>query len=157
MAIAPVIEIRYVSPKVVPDWYTPGKVSTKIKNVVRKVISEHRKDIGKKYPPASSNEEDNVDYPRKRTGKLQRSVSSKPTLSAKMFERARDRKIEIGYDEAIASYWRHLYYGAPSRNLKRRRMLDKTTIKVIDNAFRTTGPDRWVENAAWAPVSWRVV
>lgn len=156
MAIAPVIEIRYVSPKGVPDWYTPGKVSTKIKNVVRKVISEHRKDIGKKYPPASVNSDDRQ-YPRKRTGKLQRSVSSKPTVSAEVFKRAKNKKIEIGYDEAIASYWRHLYYGAPARNLKRRRMLDKTTIKVIDNAFRTTGPDRWVENAAWAPVSWRVV
>lgn len=73
-----------------------------------------------------------------------------------MFERARDRKIEIGYDESLAPYWRHLYFGAPARNLKKRRMLDKTTIKVIDQAFRTTGPDRWTEGASWAPVSWRV-
>ena len=158
MALGALFEIRYRSPLGVPDWYSPKLVAKKIKNITNDIIRQHKKDIKQKYPPASSPGK----FPHKRTGKLQRSVSSRPTpiaITEKAFNKTRD--IKIGYDEKFLGtikYWYYLTYGAfgpGKRVLKPRKMLDATARKQIFISLKKNNPEPWTTKAEWKPLTFR--
>ena len=85
MALGVLFELRYESPKGVPDWYSPAKVSTKIRNVAKDIINQHKQDINRNYYPGKVASKPG-EFPKKRTGKLRKSVRMQPTsISPKAF------------------------------------------------------------------------
>ena len=162
MALGALFEIRYKSPRGVPEWYSPKLVAKKIKNITNDIIRQHRRDINNKYPPASLPGR----FPHKRTGNLKKSVSSRPiAITERAFNKARDLKVKLGYDEKFLkkksgyhAYWYYLTYGAfgpGKRVLKPRKMLDATARKQIFVSLKKSNPEPWTTMAEWRPLTFR--
>jgi hypothetical protein len=157
MALGVLFELRYESPKGVPDWYSPAKVSTKIRNVAKDIITQHKKDINENYYPSrvASNP---GEFPKKRTGKLRKSVRMQPTsITAKAFKKITQLVVELGYDEQTLGsypYWKALRSGKSMRGP--RLMLDATAMSVIQVSLAKSNPDPWTPQAEWKPLSWNV-
>jgi hypothetical protein len=157
MALGVLFELRYESPKGVPDWYSPAKVSTKIRNVAKDIINQHKEDINRNYYPGKVASKPG-EFPKKRTGKLRKSVRMQPTsITAKAFKKITQLVVELGYDEQTLGsypYWKALYKGRRMRGP--RLMLDATAMSVIQVSLAKSNPDPWTPQAEWKPLSWNV-
>lgn len=157
MALGVLFELRYESPKGVPDWYTPAKVSTKIRNVAKDIITQHKQDINENYYPSRVASDPGY-FPKKRTGKLRKSVRMQPTsITAKAFKKITQLVVELGYDEQTLGsypYWKALRSGKTMRGP--RLMLDATAMSVIQVSLAKSNPDPWTPQAEWKPLSWSV-
>lgn len=156
MAIVPMVEIRYSSPRGIPAGYNPAKVSTKLRNMAQAVARQHRSDINRNYYPgrkASLPDE----YPKRRTGNLRKSIDYNPrAINIASVRKAKNLTIKLGYDDAVCrpAKFQSLRNGRGGRNpMEPRLMMPDTAQSVIPIELAKSNPEAWTPTAEWRPLT----